>query len=157
MTNHLKLRGSLEPLLKGASLSHSVRVHVMCVVPCILLNLGHGIPTLCRAKSRSPGCPCHPQHSKPWALPCDLNFHVHHHVRQDRNLSEHQSHTGSTIFNVLNWKSTSCLQEYFAFMYVCPQCPWAPEDGIRSPTTGTTDSCEPSCGCQKFIPVPLEE
>lgn len=37
-----------------------------------------------------------------------------------------------------------CLHVIFV---TCVLCPRRPEDSVRSPVTGVTDSCEPPCGC----------
>jgi hypothetical protein len=37
------------------------------------------------------------------------------------------------------------------------QCPWRPEEGVRSPRTGDRDSCEPPCNCWEPSPGPLQE
>ena len=35
--------------------------------------------------------------------------------------------------------------------------PLEPEEGIRSPGTGVTDTCEPLCGCWEPNPAPPQE
>ena len=47
----------------------------------------------------------------------------------------------------------ACLSMY----HVCAWCLWWPEEGIGSPGTGVTDSCELPCGCWELNPGPLEE
>jgi hypothetical protein len=47
-----------------------------------------------------------------------------------------------------------------ARMYVCHMCAWCsqrPEEGIRSPGTEVTDSCELPRGCWDFNLDPLEK
>jgi hypothetical protein len=47
-----------------------------------------------------------------------------------------------------------------ACMFVCHICAWCLkrlEEGIKSPGTGVTDDCEPSCGYWESNLGPLEE
>jgi hypothetical protein len=41
--------------------------------------------------------------------------------------------------------------------HICVCCPENPEEGIRSPESGVTDSCEPLGGCWESNPVPLQK
>lgn len=49
----------------------------------------------------------------------------------------------SLMFKICVW--VFCL---LVLLYItCIQWPHKPEEGIRFPVTGVTESCEPSCGC----------